>query len=90
MGSLSVGVASFSGGGGMLWVLVVEIEGLGIGIGFVEGDGLAVEEEATADGGVVLGGFTVVVEEVEFVFFGFGFGVWGLKVRRHFNVLLAI
>ena len=90
MGGPSVGVASFSGGGGMLWVLVVEIEGLGIGIGFVEGDGLAVEEEATADGGVVLGGFTVVVEEVEFVFFGFGFGVWGLKVRRHFNVLLAI
>ena len=78
MGGPSVGVASFSGGGGMLWVLVVEIEGLGIGIGigFVEGDGLAVEEEATADGGVVLGGFTVVVEEVEFLFLvlvlGFG------------------
>ena len=76
MGGPSVGVASFSGGGGMLWVLVVEIEGLGIGIGFVEGDGLAVEEEATADGGVVLGGFTVAVEEVEFLFLvlvlGFG------------------
>ena len=84
----SVGVAGFSGGGGMLWVPVVEIEGLRIvgRRGFVEGDGLAVGEEAAADGGAVLGGFTVAVEEVELVFLVLvlGFGNWGLKVRRHF------
>ena len=32
MGGPSVGVAVFSGGGGMLWVPVVEIEGLGLGL----------------------------------------------------------
>ena len=81
MGSLSVGVAGFSCGGGMLWVPMVEIEGLRV-VGrrrFVEGDGLAVGEKAAADGGAVLGGFTVAVEEVEFVFLGFG--NWGLRVR---------
>ena len=50
--------------------------GIEIGIGFVEGDGLAVGEEAIVDGGAVLGGFTVAVEEVEFLFLvlvlGFG------------------
>ena len=81
MGSLSVGVAGFSGGGGMLWVPVVEIKGFG-DVGrrrFVEGDGLAVGEKAATDGGAVLGGFWVAVEEVEFVFLGFG--NWGLRVR---------
>lgn len=91
----SVGVAGFSGGGGgMLWVPVVEIEGLRIvgRRGFVEGDGLAVGEEAAADGGAVLGGFTVAVEEVELVFLVLvlGFGNWGLKVRRHFYVLFFL
>ena len=42
----------------------------------MEGDGLAVGEEAIADGGAVLGGFIVAVEEVEFLFLvlvlGFG------------------
>ena len=40
----------------------------------------------------MLGGFTVAIEEVEFIFLVLvlGFGNWGLKVRRHFNVLLAI
>ena len=33
MGGPSVGVAGFSGGGGMFWVLVVEIEGWGLGLG---------------------------------------------------------
>ena len=68
------------GGGRMLWVPVVEIEWLGIGgrRGFMEGEGLAVGEEAAADGGAMLGGFTVAVEEVEFMFFGFGFRVWEL------------
>ena len=55
--------------------------GIGIGFGFVEGDGLAVGEEAIADGGAVLGGFTVAVEEVEFLFLvlvlGFGDDVIG-------------
>lgn len=88
MGGPSGGVAGFSGGGGgMLWVPVVEIEGLRIvgRRGFVEGDGLAVGEEAAADGGAVLGGFTVAVEEVELVFLVLGFGNWGM--RRHFYVL---
>ena len=89
----SVGVAGFSGGGGgMLWVPVVEIEGLRIvwRRGFVEGDGLAVGEEAAADGGAVLGGFTVAIEEVVFVFLVLvlGFGNWGL--RRHFYVLFFL
>ena len=92
MGSLSVGVAGFSGGGGMLWVPVVEIEGLRIvgRRGFVEGDGLLVGEEAAADGRAVLGGFMVAVEEVELAFLVLvlGFGNWGLRrVRRHFYVL---
>ena len=89
----SVGVvAGFSGGGGMLWVPVVEIEGLRIvgRRGFVEGDGLAVGEEAAADGGAVLGRFTVAVEEVELVFLVLvlGFVNWGLK--RHFYVLFFL
>ena len=94
MGDPSVGVAGFSGGGGMLWVPVVEIEGLGVGVvgrrGFVEGDGLLVGEEAAADGRAVLGGFMVAVEEVELAFLVLvlGFGNWGLRrVRRHFFVL---
>uniref|UniRef100_A0A7N2MRB0 Deacetylase sirtuin-type domain-containing protein n=1 Tax=Quercus lobata TaxID=97700 RepID=A0A7N2MRB0_QUELO len=64
----------------MLWVPVVEIEWLGIGgrRGFMEGEGLAVGEEAAADGGAMLGGFAVAVKEVEFMFFGFGFRVWEL------------
>ena len=52
----------------------------------MEGEGLAVGEETAADGGAVLGGFTVAVEEVEFVFLGFG--NWGL--RRHFYVLFFL
>ena len=90
----SVGVvAGFSGGGGLLWVPVVEIEGLRIvgRRGFVEGDGLAVGEEAAADGGAVLGGFTVAIEEVELVFLVLvlGFGNWRLR-RRHFYVLFFL
>ena len=38
MGGPSVGVTSFSGGGGMLWVSEIEGLGIGIGIRFVEGD----------------------------------------------------
>ena len=61
-------------------VPVVEIEGLGFGgLGFGEGEGLAVGEEAAANGGAVLGRLTVAVEEVEFVL---GFWDWGL--RCHF------
>ena len=58
----------------------------------MEGDGLAVGEEAAADGGAVLGGFTVAVEEVELIFLVLvlGFGNWGLKVRRHFYVLFFL
>ena len=55
-----------------MWVPVVEIEGFGV-VGrrrFVEGDGLAVGEKAAVDGGAVLGGFRVAIEEVEFFFFG--------------------
>ena len=80
----------------MLWVPVVEIEWLGIGgrRGFMEGEGLAVGEEAAADGGAMLGGFTVAVEEVEFIFLVLvlGFGNWGLRVRvrRHFYVLFFL
>ena len=92
VGGASVGVAGFSGGRGMLWVPVVEIEGLGVvgRRGFVEGDGLVVGEEAVANGGAVFGGFTVVVEEVEFVFLVLvlGFVNWGL--RRHFYVLFFL
>ena len=74
----------------MLWVPVVEIEGLGVvgRKGFVEGDGLAVGEEAAANGGAVFGGFTVAVEEVEFVFLELGFVNWGL--RRHFYILFFL
>ena len=50
----------------------------------------SVGEEAAADGGAVLGGFTVAIEEVEFVFLVLvlGFGNWGL--RRHFYVLFFL
>ena len=80
----------------MLWVPVVEIEWLGIRgrRGFMEGEGLVVGEEATADCGAMLGGFTVAVEEVEFIFLVLvlGFGNWGLRVRvrRHFYVFFFL
>jgi len=67
----------------MLWVPVVEIEGLRIvgRRGFVEGDGLAVGEEAAADwGGVgrVYGGRRRSRTYFFGFGFGFGFGVWEL------------
>ena len=46
----------------------------------MEGEGLAVGEETAADGGAVLGGFTVAVEEVEFVFL-----VWELGAEEAFR-----
>jgi hypothetical protein len=74
------------GSGGRLregvWVPVVEIEGLGFGsLGFGEGEGLAVGEEAAVNRGAVLGKLMVAIEELEFVF---GFWDWGL--RCHFYV----
>lgn len=60
------------------WVPLVDFEGLGGFFGFGRrGEGLAIGEEATADGWAVLGGFAVTVEEVELVGFR-----WCL--RRHF------
>lgn len=61
-----------------MWVPLVDFEGLGGFFGFGRrGEGLAIGEEATADGWAVLGGFAVTVEEVELVGFR-----WCL--RRHF------
>ncbi len=53
-----------------VWVPIVEIKGAGLGfrgLGFVEGEGLAVGEEATANNGAVLGRLMVAIGEVEFV-----------------------
>lgn len=55
------------GGGEVVWVPVSEVEGFGgFGFGFGSGssEGLAIGEEAAADGGAVLGGLAVAVEEV--------------------------
>lgn len=67
--------------GSGVWVPVLEMERLGLrlGLGLGLGEGEAVGEEATADGGAVLGGLAVAVEEVELLV---GFGDWGL--RGHF------
>lgn len=66
-----------------VWVPVLELErlglGLGVGLGLALGDGDAVGKEATADGGAVLGGLAVAVEEVQLLM---GLGDWGL--RGHF------
>jgi hypothetical protein len=66
-----------------VWVPVLELERLGfglrVGLGLALGDGDAVGEEATADGGAVLGGLAVAVEEVQLLM---GFGDW--RLRGHF------
>lgn len=66
---------------GGIWVPLLEVEGV-FGGAFIGGGVycLAVGEEAAVDGGAVLGGFTVAVEEVEFVI---RFGGW------HFSFELA-
>lgn len=47
-------------------------------------DNLAVGEKAAADGGAVLGGFPVAVEEVGFMGFGYGSRRW--SIGWHFEV----
>jgi hypothetical protein len=57
-------------------VPVLKMERLGLGMGLGLGEGETVGEEATADGGAVLGGLAVAVEEVQLLV---GFGGWVLR-----------
>lgn len=54
-----------------VWVPLVDFERVGFGVfGFGRVEGLAIGEDAATDGGAVLGGFPVTIEEIKFVGIG--------------------